>query len=541
LGFCEKLRLVFVGKQARGWRFGCASGLLVLSMASAPSRLIAQSSDLATISNLIRQEKLPEAERRLQSYLKIHPHSAKATSLLGTLYLRQGKIQLAEKALQKAVADSPASLDARIGLGDVYSVQGKFDNAVGEYQAAAKISPQDPRANLALAKLYLGAGEFAKSLDAAQKIPPDKRTAELLPTLAADYFGLQQPEKAGVEIQALLQVAEKQPDLIPELCEFFLARRDFRSSEKLLSLAKDKQPPTDRFLVDLAQTQAGLGQLDDAQTTLEGILARRPDSVDALVAAGKVASQQLNWEAAAEAFSRADSLAPDRPDILYGLATAQLRTNSTEAALKNAEKLHELVPDDLRSTYVLALALFGAKKWEDAKPYTEQVVKAHPEDREMNLVLTDIALNDEHNLPAARSHVNVILKQNSNDSAALYYLGMIQKMDGDVNGAILNLSKSVAGNPKSADAQGALGSLCLQAGDLTKAIPALEQAALLAPDEAQNHYQLALAYSRAGVSDKAKAQLEIYQQMKAKEVKDAKNYKGPSTSEVPSMGIGSKP
>jgi len=76
---------------------------------------------------------------------------------------------------------------------------------------------------------------------------------------------------------------------------------------------------------------------------------------------------------------------------------------------------------------------------------------------------------------------------------------------------------------------------------LTKAIPALEQAVLLAPDEAQNHYQLALAYSRTGVSDKAKAQLGIYQQMKAKEVRDAKNYKGPSTSEVPSMGIGSKP
>jgi len=285
-----------------------------------------------------------------------------------------------------------------------------------------------------------------------------------LPTLAADYFGLQQPEKAGVEIQAMLQVAEKQPDLIPELAEFFLAHRDFKSSEKLLSLGKEKQPATDRFLVDLAQTQAGLGQLDDAQTTLEGILARKPDSVDALVAAGKVASQQLNWQAAVEAFSRADSLAPERPDILYGLATAQLRTNSTEAALKKAQKLHELVPDDLRSTYVLALALFGAKKWEDAKHHAEQVLAAHPEDREMNLVLTDIALNDEHDLPAARTHVDVILKQNRGDSAALYYLGMIQKMEGDVNGAIQNLSKSVAGNPKSADAQGALGSLCLQAG-----------------------------------------------------------------------------
>ena len=498
---------MFMRARTTGWRFACASSLLALTILGAPPQIGAQTSDLATVSSLIQQGKLREAERRLQNYLEIHPHSAKARSLLG----------------------------------DIYIAEGKFDDALIAYQAAAKISPQDPHTNLALAKLYLGAGEFAKSLEAAEKIPTEKRTAELLPTLAANYFGLQQPEKAGVEIQAMLQVASKQPDLVPELSEFFLAHRDFKSSEKLLSLAKEKQPATDRFLVDVAQTQAGLGQLDEAQTTLESILARKPDSIEALIAAGKVASQQLNWEAAVEAFSRADNLAPERPDILYGLVTAQLRIDSTEAALKNAKKLHEIAPDDLRSTYVLALALFGAKKWEDAKHYTEQVLAAHPEDREMNLVLTDIALNDEHNLPAARTRVNLILKQNPNDSAALYYLGMIQKMEGDVNGAIQNLSKSVAGNSKSADAQGALGSLCLQAGDLTKAIPALEQATLLAPGEAQNHYQLALAYSRAGVSDKAKAQLEIYQQMKAKEAKDAKNYRGPSTSEVPSMGIGSKP
>jgi DNA-binding SARP family transcriptional activator len=66
----------------------------------------------------------------------------------------------------------------------------------------------------------------------------------------------------------------------------------------------------------------------------------------------------------------------------------------------------------------------------------------------------------------------------------------------------------------------------------------LEVAKQAAPDDAQNYYQLALAYSRAGEADKAKAHLERYQQMKAKEVKDAK---GPSTSEVHPTGMGSPP
>lgn len=519
----------------------CACLLVTLAFLAAPIKTKAQSSDLTAIGSLIQQGKLPEAERRLTSYLQAHPRSPKANYLNGSLYLRQGNFQRAEKSLQKAIALEPAFLDAHVALGDAYLVDVKFDAALAAYQAAAKIAPHDARVNLSIAKLYLGTGEFQKSIEAAENIPPEKRTAEMLPTLAADYFGLQQPEKAGVEIQAMLQVADKQTDLVPELAEFFLAHHDFKSAQQLLTLAKEKQPATDRFLIDLAQTQAGLGQLDEAQTTLESVLARKPDSVDALIAAGKVAIQQSNWEAAGEAFSRANSLAPGRSDILYALVTTQLRNTQTDGALSNAKKLHELVPDDLRATYVLALASFGAGKREEAKLYARQVLAAHPEDREMNLILTDVALNDEHDLPAARTQANAVLSQNPNDPSGYYYLGMIQKMDGDVKAAIQSLSKSVALNPKNANAQGALGALCLQIGDLLHSVPALEQAVQLAPEEPQNHYQLALAYTRAGAPDKAKVELEKYQQMKAKEAKEAKDYKGPSTSEVPSMGIGSRP
>jgi tetratricopeptide (TPR) repeat protein len=515
-------------------------GLLALTLL-APIRLKAQSPELAAINGLIRQEKLPEAEKRLDAYLQTHPRSPQANYLLGNVLLRQGKFQQAEKSLQKAVGLEPTLLDGHIALGDAYLAQGKVELALTAYRNATKISPQDSRANLSIAKLYLGTGEFQKSITAAEMIPAEKRTAELLPTLAAAYFALQQPEKGAVEIQSMLQIADKQPDLVPELAEFFMSHRDFKSSQQLLTIAKEKQPATDRYVIDSALTQAGLGQLDEAQATLETILARKPDSVEALAAAGKVAAQQANWDASGEAFSRANALAPGRPDVLYGLITAQLRTNQPEAALVNAQKLHALAPDDLRITYLFTLASFGARKWEDAKKSAEQVLGAHPEDREMNLVLTDIAVNNERNLPEARERANAVLKQNPNDPSALYYLGMVQKMDGDLKGAAQLLTKSVAGNPKNSDAQAALGTVCLQLGDLLHAVPALEQATQLAPDESQNHYQLALAYSRAGAPDKAKVELEKYQQMKAKEVKDAKEYKGPSTSEIPSMGIGAKP
>lgn len=520
----------------------CAFALAASLLLAILPQLLAQTAELAAISSLIQQGKLADADQKLQAYLRVHPHSAKANILLGTVYGKQGNAQKAILALRNAVAAAPSDEEARLTLGDAYLADGKFDLALAAYQAGAKLAPRDTRFNLALAKLYLGSGEFAQSLQAAEGIPPAKRSAELLPTLAADYFGLQQPDKAALEIQAMLQVSEKQPDLVPELAEFFLSHHDFKSAGELLALAKSKRrPATDRFQIDFAQTQAGLGQLDDAQTTLEGVLERKPDSVEALVAAGQVAGKQGNWDAAAEAFSRADGLSPGRPDILYGLINAQLRANQPEPAEKNAARLRVIAPDDLRASYVSALSSFGVRKKEEAKKFAQQVLAVHPDDREMNLVLTDIALNDDHDLGTARTYVNACLKANPGDLSAIYYQGMILKMEGDLSGAIQNLKKTAEGNPQNSNAQAALGSLCLQTDNMACAVPALEQAARLAPSEAHNHYQLALAYTRAGNADKAKEQLAIYQQMKAKEAKDAKGTKGPATSEVPPMGIGSRP
>lgn len=187
--------------------------------------------------------------------------------------------------------------------------------------------------------------------------------------------------------------------------------------------------------------------------------------MDARIAAGEVVAKELDHAASAVAFTLANKLAPQRPDILYSLASAELYANRPDDALENARKVHAIAPDDLRSTYVLALALFGVKRREDAKPLIEQVLAAHPDDREMNLLLVDIALNDEHDLPLARKHTEICLKQNPEDPGALYYLGTTQKMEGDLTASVQSFSRSASANPKNADAQSALGSLSLQVGD----------------------------------------------------------------------------
>jgi len=63
-------------------------------------------------------------------------------------------------------------------------------------------------------------------------------------------------------------------------------------------------------------------------------------------------------------------------------------------------------------------------------------------------------------------------------------------------------------------AQGELGTLAMQLGDLPLARLAFEKAVAVRPDVPENHYQLALAYNRLGLQDQARAQMAEFKKLK---------------------------
>ena len=468
-----------------------------------------QAPELTQVSALIRQGHLDLAEKQLERVLARQPHSAKAHNLLGIVYLRQERYEEAEQALRSAIKDNPKWVDPFRNLGEVYIAEGNADAAVKAYGDAVKLAPGDAKSNLALAMLCQSAGEYQRSLDAAGRIPPAQRTPNLLPILAADYVGLNQPEKAELEIRGMLQVADKNPDLVPQFAGFLLEHGAVGDADELLKTAAQRQKPTDKFLYQVARVEALRGDRAQARQTLTDVLEQSPDFLEALVEAGRLAGLDADWKKAARFLERAAKLAPQRVDILQGLVTAQLDSHQSAGTLRTAKKLMALQPDDLRSFYFLALAQAGNQQWPEARAAAEKVLQAHPDDREMNLTMAAAAYNT-NDLAEARKHLDVCLKQNPSDAGALYFLGLIQKTEGDSAGAIQTLASSVALDPKNAEAQSALGGLYLQQGDLFHAREALEHAVQLWPEGADNHYKLALVYTRSGLPNKAKEQLETY-------------------------------
>jgi tetratricopeptide (TPR) repeat protein len=477
-----------------------------------PGAQAAQDPQLTQIAGLIRQGKLDLAEQRLRRFLSHQPNSARALNLLGLVYLRSQRYDESETQLRSAIAVEPGLIDAQRNLGEVYIVEGKPKEAETAFAKVIKVVPSDPRSNLALAKLYQDNGQFQRSLDAANRIAPQRRTPSLLPILAADYIGLNQPERSTLEVSSMLQVAGQYPDLVPQFAEFLIERGAIGDADQLLQIAAQRQKATDEFLYEVARVQASKGARRQARQTLARVLQDSPRFLNALAEAGRLAGLDSDWGQAADLLSRAEALAPQRVDILQGLVMAQLYSYRAEDALRTARRLQLAQPDDLRSSYFMALALAGNHQWPEARPFVETVLRSHPDDETMNLTLGAIAYNT-NDMNEARKHLDSCLSRNPSNAGALYYLGLVEKVEGDLAGATKSLEKSVTINPKNAESQSALGGLYLQTGDLPRAREALERAVQLWPEGADNHYKLALVYKRSGLPEKAAEQLAIYQKV----------------------------
>jgi Flp pilus assembly protein TadD len=81
---------------------------------------------------------------------------------------------------------------------------------------------------------------------------------------------------------------------------------------------------------------------------------------------------------------------------------------------------------------------------------------------------------------------------------------------------VKELGSIVVAKPAYAEARYLLGKILLARGSASEALPHLEVAARLSPDDPIVHYQLGLAYQRLGNADLAAREFETFQRLKDK-------------------------
>ena len=470
------------------------------------------SAALKKIQALVERNQIDAAENQLWEIVTHEPENAPAIRLLGTIRMLQKRLPEAEALFKRSLVLAPGLAAADRNLGELYALQGRREEAINAFLKAHDLEPRDFKTNLQLGKLYQETGEFQRSIEIIDAVPSGQRPSAALPILAADYFALKQPEKVAALAPLVGRDAARDPSLVPKFARVLLDNGFVDDADELLKGASESQKSSPEYLLVLARAQELQGQLPLAERTLARASKLDPKSFEAYFQSARVASKQNDFKREATLLTSALVLRPDDAETLRHLVLARMRSGSAAQAVVTARQLYSLQPDDPDAVYLLAAALANHAEWHDARPIGEKLVKLR-DDAASHVVIGMVLLNDG-DIEGASQQVERALQQNPAETEAHYYRGVIARQHGDLPGAIKEMEIVVAANPQHVLAQGELGTLSLQMGNLDDARKAFEQAVSVRPDVPENHYQLALAYSRLGLQDKARAQMAEFQKLR---------------------------
>jgi tetratricopeptide (TPR) repeat protein len=494
--------------------------------------LQSQVTESRRISQLIRQNRFDDAEKQLWEVLTRQPDQPSwALRMLGTVRLHQNRSAEAEALFQKVLTLNSRDVEASRGLGDAYRAQSQSDKAIVAYSNTVKLAPADVASHAALAILYQQAGDYAHSIEAVERIPPAARPPQLLPVLAADYFGTNQPAKIGPLIHAALRYGAANLPVVLDFDAVLVRNGYLGDADHLLQAVKPAKPSAE-YLRAQSRVREAQGQRAQARDLLAKALKLQPKSFDLLFDSARLAVQDEKWDDAVQFLRLADQAQPDRPDVLLKLSLALLKTRRHDAAVAVARKLVSIQPDNPDNQYVLASTLVSTDLFEQASPIAHKLAQQRPNDANVQLLLATVQFNMGH-VEDARKSLERCLALDPKMVDARYYFALIAQRQGDYDSARKELEQVVKVHPDHAAAQAELGMLQLRAGDVAGARTALETAVKLRPDVSQSHYQLGLVYGRLGLQEQASAEMATYQKLRQAEDDFRRREAGLPTSGTP--------
>ena len=130
--------------------------------------LVAQERDVVQlfeqIAVLIRDNKLPEAEKELTSILKISPDLPVALNFMGTIRAQQGRLNEAELLFLRAVRNDKKFAGARMNLVYLYLLKRTPEKSIVQLKEILALEPEHAEATEKLAELLLSQGRVDESI-----------------------------------------------------------------------------------------------------------------------------------------------------------------------------------------------------------------------------------------------------------------------------------------------------------------------------------------------------------------------------------------
>jgi tetratricopeptide (TPR) repeat protein len=413
----------------------------------------------------------------------------------------KGEIQIQNKdagaidSLQQAVKNDSENAVAHYQLGVAFMQQQNEGRAESEWREAVRIRPNLSDAQRSLATLELRRGDFGGMAQTAQQIiaaEPNSPDGFLWKGIAD--MSRKQYSDAQQDAEKAMQISPQSSAPFVQLGTIQLAQKHFADAEKFYQRALDKNPSSSEALSGLMNTYFAEKQPDKAIAAANAQIAKSPNNSNFYDLLGTALfNGRKDLPGAEAALRKAVDLDKNNVDALEKLGKVQIQEGSADQALALYQ---QSIKDNPREVmfYILSGELYEAKKnWDQAKSMYQQ------------------ALNISPDQPLASNNLAyVILEQGGNVDVAM---GLAQT--------------ARRGMPESPNAADTLGWAYYQKGIYQSAISQFQEALRLsekrgAPDDADLHYHLGLAYEKTNQTALARQQLEKAIKLKPNNTEAAK-------------------
>ena len=266
-----------------------------------------------------------------------------------------------------------------------------------------------------------------------------------------------------------------------------------------------------------ARTLLESGQLAKSETSLRAYLRDHADSAEAHFLLGYVLFRDQKARDSLAEFTAGAAIRRPKPDELMTVASDYVLLEDYSDADRWFSEVTSESPNYVGAWYLLGRTKYNEGRYDEAVSSFKRAELLRPKyiEAENNLGLAWRELNDLNKAKIAFQ--NAIDWQGSvpSDPQPYLNLGTLLSDQGDLDNAILNLSKAVMLSPDNPKIHEELGSTYLAKNDLPKAQAELEKAVSLSPNTSALHFKLATLYRKEGLRDKAQREFDICAKLSA--------------------------
>jgi tetratricopeptide (TPR) repeat protein len=398
-----------------------------------------------------------------------------------------GQLPEAAAQLEQLLPQVPKSFEVHELLGLIYAAQSQDAKAVEQLQAAVHLKPDSAAAHTNLAAALVHAGDS---------------------------------ELAGQQFRKALELEPHDYDANHNLGEFYIQTGKIADATPLLEQAQRITPSSYGNGYDLSQAYLLTGQLSPARQLVQTLIQQK-NTAELHNLLGQIEEKDGKFVEAANEFGTAAHMDPSEEN-LFAWGSEFLLHRTYEPAIEVFTKASERYPNSPRLFIGLGMAFYSRGKYDEAVKALLTAADLNPADPRCYLFLSKAYDSSPNQANDVIQRFRRFSELQPGNALALYYYAMslwkgkrAEDPSSDLGEVESLLQKSVALDPKLAEAHVQLGNLYADQHAYAKSIPEYTKALEVNPNLPDAHYRLGQDYVHVGQKDRAQAEFEVYQKLRA--------------------------